>query len=69
MSFKRDELLTASEVARYIYCKRAWWYDRQIRIRQRDERLLGMIPWSLRHRLVAMAIVLTVLMVLVLIQR
>jgi hypothetical protein len=69
MSFKRDELLTASEVARYIYCKRAWWYDRQVRIRQRDERLLGMIRWSLRHRLIAMAIVLTVLMVLVLIQR
>lgn len=27
--YKPDELLTASEVARYVYCERAWAYDRK----------------------------------------
>lgn len=44
MSFKRNELITASEAARYVYCKRAWWYDRNIRIRRRKQRLFGIIP-------------------------
>lgn len=35
MSFKRNELLTASEVARYVYCKRAWSYDRLGKIREK----------------------------------
>lgn len=26
----RDELLTASEIARFVYCRRAWAYDKQI---------------------------------------
>lgn len=43
MDFKKDELVTASEVARYIYCKRAWWYDRRIRVRQRERRILGLV--------------------------
>lgn len=35
MSFKRNEMLTASEVARYVYCKRAWSYDRLGKIREK----------------------------------
>jgi hypothetical protein len=35
MTFKRDELLVASEVARYAYCQRAWWYDLKVRSRRR----------------------------------
>lgn len=27
--YKPHELLTASEVARYVYCERAWAYDRK----------------------------------------
>ena len=42
--FKKKDLLTASEVARYVYCQRAWWYDHKIRIRRRENRLLGVIP-------------------------
>lgn len=41
-TFKRDELLTASEVARYVYCKRAWWYDH--RVRRETPLLLRLVP-------------------------
>lgn len=27
--YKSHDLLTASEVARYVYCERAWAYDRK----------------------------------------
>lgn len=27
--YKPHELLTASEIARYVYCERAWAYDRK----------------------------------------
>lgn len=37
MSFKRNELLTASEVARYMYCKRAWSYDRLAKVREKKK--------------------------------
>ena len=44
MSFKRNELLTASEVARYVYCKRAWSYDRIGKIReQRKPNVAGIL--------------------------
>jgi hypothetical protein len=48
MSFKRHELLTASEVARYVYCQRAWWFDRSVRVRphrhwRRKLSLVGLI--------------------------
>jgi hypothetical protein len=31
--YKNKELLTASEIARYLYCQRAWWYDRNLKVR------------------------------------
>lgn len=27
--YQREDLLTASEIARYVYCNRAWGYDQQ----------------------------------------
>lgn len=45
MTFKRDELIVASEVARYVYCQRAWWYDHKIRSRRR--RRLFPLPFML----------------------
>ncbi|MCI0708862.1 MAG: hypothetical protein L0154_01755 [Chloroflexi bacterium] len=46
MTFKRNELIVASEVARYVYCQRAWWYDHKIRSRRRKRLfpLLFVIP-------------------------
>lgn len=29
MPYSREEMITASEVARYVYCQRAWWYDHE----------------------------------------
>ncbi len=29
MPYQREEMVTASEVARYVYCQRAWWYDHE----------------------------------------
>lgn len=30
MPYQREEMITASEVARYVYCQRAWWYDHEL---------------------------------------
>lgn len=24
-----DDIINASDISRYVYCRRAWWYDRQ----------------------------------------
>ncbi len=48
--YRREDLLTASEIARYVYCQRAWAYDRRW-IRSRRQRirryLLLLIAFSL----------------------
>lgn len=35
--FKRQDLITSSEIARYVYCQRAWWYDRQNRLKGKSD--------------------------------
>ncbi len=38
--YRKDQLLTASEIARYVYCQRAWGYDRDYWRPQRRQRLI-----------------------------
>jgi hypothetical protein len=58
--YQREDLLTASEVARYVYCRRAWWYDRrQLRVRRRSG--FARRRASLRLRLLAALAVLALL--------
>lgn len=51
LAFRKEELITASEVARYVYCQRAWAYDKRgVRVRRRGlGRLLpsGRLAWML----------------------
>jgi hypothetical protein len=56
MTFKRDELIVATEVARYVYCQRAWWYDHKIRSRRRG-RLLP-LPFVLPGLMIITSLVL-----------
>ncbi len=57
MSFKRNEMLTASEVARYVYCKRAWSYDRQGKIREKKKPATAILLFSLSWVVVLVAVV------------
>lgn len=58
MTFKRDELVVASEVARYAYCQRAWWYDHKVRSRRRFKWLP--IPLILPSVLVVVSFILII---------
>lgn len=61
--YRREELLTASEIARFVYCQRAWGYDRE-KIRERRG------WWSIRMLVYAlMGLGFVVLMVLVIVGR
>lgn len=55
---KPDELLTASEVARYVYCERAWAYDRKhIRPHHTYRRRLALIAFVLLTLLIMLVVV------------
>ncbi len=38
--YRKNQLLTASEIARYVYCQRAWGYDREYWNPKSRQRLL-----------------------------
>lgn len=57
MSFKRNEMLTASEVARYVYCKRAWSYDRLGKIREKKKPSPAVLLFSLSCFVLMLAVV------------
>ncbi|NDJ84758.1 MAG: hypothetical protein GYB66_02625 [Chloroflexi bacterium] len=58
---RNKKLLTASEIARYVYCQRAWAYDRQIiRKRQRLERRLFMVAFALTGLAIVLGAILMV---------
>jgi CRISPR-associated exonuclease Cas4 len=44
---RKQDLITASEIARYIYCHRAWWYDRQARTRQQTAAVYSITHYAL----------------------
>ena len=41
--------LRASEIGSYLYCRRAWWFDRQGRQRSHTEPLMAGLSWHRRH--------------------
>jgi hypothetical protein len=55
--FRREDLLTASEIARFVYCHRAWAYDKKF-IRQRQ-------PWWQRLKLFWLVLFLLGLIILI----
>lgn len=41
--------LRASEIGAYLYCRRAWWFERQGRHRSHTEALEAGLSWHRRH--------------------